>query len=283
MVVCENSELIVTNLQKRRRNSTTPISKMMGIELSTSKRITRSSITKVFYDKKLLDRDNSVLKYSSGKKQKTDNSMVDSNPITPKIRFSMKERSELVSRTIILTRSMLASKEKENISVENQFQDEETELPYVKPTISLTSMSLFENFESVRSLNKTKNNKLNTADVLSTNSIKNEVINISDGPESSSGDVVIIEKKQQKLKKIAFSPEKDLEIVILDLETTGLFPSRHRVIEVGAVIVSMRTNQIIRTYQSLCQCNQKVPKAVTNLTGFILNRLLLLLLLLLLL
>jgi DNA polymerase III alpha subunit (gram-positive type) len=59
----------------------------------------------------------------------------------------------------------------------------------------------------------------------------------------------------------------DIEFVILDFETTGLFPNRHRVIEVGAAIV--KSGSIISTFSSLClpDLKTKIPSIVTKLTG----------------
>jgi DNA polymerase III alpha subunit (gram-positive type) len=39
------------------------------------------------------------------------------------------------------------------------------------------------------------------------------------------------------------------EVVVLDFETTGLFPQRHRVIEVGAIIV--RDQTVVNKFSSL--------------------------------
>ena len=59
----------------------------------------------------------------------------------------------------------------------------------------------------------------------------------------------------------------DIEFVILDFETTGLFPNKHRVIEVGAAIV--KGAAIISTFSSLClpDLKTKIPSIVTKLTG----------------
>lgn len=58
---------------------------------------------------------------------------------------------------------------------------------------------------------------------------------------------------------------KDEEIVVLDFETTGLSPPRHRVIEVGAVII--RDGQLIRTFSTLCNPGKKISSFITKFTG----------------
>lgn len=55
------------------------------------------------------------------------------------------------------------------------------------------------------------------------------------------------------------------EFVVLDFETTGLSPLRHRVIEVGAAVV--RGNEIISTFQELCNPGVKVSSFITKFTG----------------
>ena len=62
----------------------------------------------------------------------------------------------------------------------------------------------------------------------------------------------------------ASSVESD-EYVVLDFETTGLHPNRHRVIEVGAYIV--RNHQIIDSFSSLCYPGKKLPSFIVKFTG----------------
>ena len=59
-----------------------------------------------------------------------------------------------------------------------------------------------------------------------------------------------------------------MEIVVLDFETTGLFVERHRVIEIGAVILNS-DNDIIDTYQTLCKpiIWRPLPSIITQITG----------------
>ena len=61
---------------------------------------------------------------------------------------------------------------------------------------------------------------------------------------------------------------RKMEIVVLDFETTGLSPERHRVIEIGAVILNAR-NEIIRTFQTICnpRLSKKLPKFIVKFTG----------------
>lgn len=61
------------------------------------------------------------------------------------------------------------------------------------------------------------------------------------------------------------SPFFDSEIVIVDLETTGLRAASDRVIEVGAVVV--KGNEIVAKFQKLCNPGRKVPSVVAKLTG----------------
>src|SRR5919199_898803 len=56
-----------------------------------------------------------------------------------------------------------------------------------------------------------------------------------------------------------------MEYVALDLETTGLDPSRDRVIEVGAV--AFTTDAVLATLDRLVDPGRSVPDAVLRLTG----------------
>jgi DNA polymerase III subunit epsilon len=57
----------------------------------------------------------------------------------------------------------------------------------------------------------------------------------------------------------------DLEWAVLDIETTGLAPTRHRIIEVGAVIV--RGSEEQATYQRLINPERRIPQFITSFTG----------------
>ncbi|HEY7984351.1 MAG TPA: exonuclease domain-containing protein [Ktedonobacterales bacterium] len=57
----------------------------------------------------------------------------------------------------------------------------------------------------------------------------------------------------------------DIEWAVLDVETTGLAPTRHRIIEVGAVIV--RGGEPAATYQRLVNPERRIPQFITSFTG----------------
>jgi DNA polymerase III subunit epsilon len=59
-----------------------------------------------------------------------------------------------------------------------------------------------------------------------------------------------------------------MEVVVLDFETTGLSCERHRVIEIGAVILNGE-GEILHTFQTLCNppLVKPLPKIITKLTG----------------
>ena len=56
-----------------------------------------------------------------------------------------------------------------------------------------------------------------------------------------------------------------IEYVALDLETTGLEPSKDRIIEVGAVKV--RDGEVIGEYGTLINPQMEIPQRITELTG----------------
>lgn len=55
------------------------------------------------------------------------------------------------------------------------------------------------------------------------------------------------------------------DYVVIDLETTGLYPKRDRVIEVGALRV--RQGEIVDTMSTFVNPLQKLPERVTEITG----------------
>ncbi len=57
-------------------------------------------------------------------------------------------------------------------------------------------------------------------------------------------------------------PEK---IVFVDIETTGLRPTRDRIIEIG--IVRLEGNSIVQTYHSLINPETYLPQEITQITG----------------
>lgn len=62
---------------------------------------------------------------------------------------------------------------------------------------------------------------------------------------------------------LAHLPE---QFVVFDLETTGLDPQKHEIIEFGAIRVN-RDSINHDTFQSLVKPSRKVPKKITELTG----------------
>jgi DNA polymerase-3 subunit epsilon len=58
---------------------------------------------------------------------------------------------------------------------------------------------------------------------------------------------------------------EDVEFAVVDVETTGLAPGRHRVIEVAAVIV--RNGEIGAHFQRLIQPGRPIPQFITRFTG----------------
>jgi DNA polymerase III subunit epsilon len=57
----------------------------------------------------------------------------------------------------------------------------------------------------------------------------------------------------------------NVEFVVLDVETTGLAPGRHRVIEVGAVIV--RGSELGARFSKLINPERRIPQFITQFTG----------------
>ncbi len=62
---------------------------------------------------------------------------------------------------------------------------------------------------------------------------------------------------------IAHLPER---FVVFDLETTGLDPERHEIIEIAAIRVN-RDSANHQAFQALVKPNKKVPKKIIELTG----------------
>jgi DNA polymerase-3 subunit epsilon len=57
----------------------------------------------------------------------------------------------------------------------------------------------------------------------------------------------------------------ETEFIVLDVETTGLAPGRHRLIEVGAVLV--RGSEVAASFQNLIQPDRSIPQFITKFTG----------------
>lgn len=70
---------------------------------------------------------------------------------------------------------------------------------------------------------------------------------------------------RQRPQKVDLSvlPE---QFVVADIETTGLEPEKHEIIEISAVKVN-RDSNIHTTFSSLIKPEKKVPKKITELTG----------------
>lgn len=64
---------------------------------------------------------------------------------------------------------------------------------------------------------------------------------------------------------VAATPIEDAELVVFDLETTGLSPSRSGICEIGAVRV--RALAVAGTFETLVRPGTPLPAAVTALTG----------------
>lgn len=58
---------------------------------------------------------------------------------------------------------------------------------------------------------------------------------------------------------------EDAEFVVLDVETTGLAPGRHRVIEIGAVIV--RGGELGANFRSFVNPDRHIPQFINKFTG----------------
>lgn len=54
--------------------------------------------------------------------------------------------------------------------------------------------------------------------------------------------------------------------IVFDLETTGLDPSRHEVIEVAAIKFK-RGNEVHETFSTLIYTNKRISKTITDITG----------------
>ena len=70
-------------------------------------------------------------------------------------------------------------------------------------------------------------------------------------------------KKAQARRAYLVIPER---FVVFDLETTGLKPESHEIIEIGAIRV-YRDRTEHDTYQSLIKPKRKIPKKITEITG----------------
>lgn len=69
--------------------------------------------------------------------------------------------------------------------------------------------------------------------------------------------------KKKKQPDLSVLPER---FVVFDLETTGLKPELHEIIEIGAIRVN-RDSEQHDTFQALVRPSKKVPKKITEITG----------------
>ena len=70
-------------------------------------------------------------------------------------------------------------------------------------------------------------------------------------------------RSREKMADLSMLPE---QFIVLDLETTGLSPTKNEIIEVGAVKVNRDSNNHT-TFQALVKPSKKVPKKITEITG----------------
>lgn len=70
-------------------------------------------------------------------------------------------------------------------------------------------------------------------------------------------------KRKKDRPDLSILPER---FVVFDLETTGLKPDVHEIIEIGAIRVN-RDSDEHETFQALVRPSKKVPKKITEITG----------------
>lgn len=71
-----------------------------------------------------------------------------------------------------------------------------------------------------------------------------------------------IKRKKGRID-LSILPER---FVVFDLETTGLKPDTHEIIEIGAIRVN-RDSEHHETFQALVRPSKKIPKKITEITG----------------
>ena len=70
-------------------------------------------------------------------------------------------------------------------------------------------------------------------------------------------------KKRNKKPDLSILPE---QFIVFDLETTGLKPELHEIIEIGAIRVNRDSNKH-DTFQTLVLPKKKIPAKITEITG----------------
>ena len=68
-----------------------------------------------------------------------------------------------------------------------------------------------------------------------------------------------------ELVKVAYAADPEQTYVVVDVETTGRQPGRHRVTEIGAV--KLRGEEIVDEFQTLVNPRRSIPPGITRLTG----------------
>lgn len=64
----------------------------------------------------------------------------------------------------------------------------------------------------------------------------------------------------------AFRSSVPQRFIVFDLETTGLDPTRHEIIEIGAIRVN-RDSDVHDTFQALVKPMKRIPKKITQING----------------
>ena len=70
-------------------------------------------------------------------------------------------------------------------------------------------------------------------------------------------------KKPPQQADLSMLPER---FVVYDMETTGLEPSQHEIIEIGAILVNRDSDEHL-TFQTLVKPRKRIPKKITQITG----------------
>jgi DNA polymerase III subunit epsilon len=70
-------------------------------------------------------------------------------------------------------------------------------------------------------------------------------------------------QSKPKTVDVSFLPQ---QFIVVDLETTGLDPEKHKIIEIGAIKVN-RDSINHDTFQTLIKIDGKLPKKITEITG----------------
>lgn len=77
--------------------------------------------------------------------------------------------------------------------------------------------------------------------------------------------VVAVYFLKSRRETVNFAPLPP-RFVVLDLETTGLDPAQHEILEIGAIRVN-RDSDVHQTYCALVKPMKRIPKKITEITG----------------